>query len=521
MRFQRVAMIMVFALIIVFVIGKAEAQITLEPIGTYSTGVFDESAAEIVAYDWFSQQIYVTNVDSQAIDIIDISDPYSPVLVSSIDVSFFGDAPTSVAVSWGRVAVAIPADPAQDPGTVAFFDDAGNFVNSLQVGPNPDMITFSHNGDYLLVANEGVPNDDYDVDPEGSISIIRTSWDMSSLTQDDVETADFLAFNDSIDPDVRIYGPGATVAQDLEPEFITVSQNSRTAWITLQDNNAIAELDIRSATITNVWPLGYQDHSLPENAFDASNRDDEINITTWPVLGMFQPDGIDSYRHHGRTYLVTANEGSAREYDEFEEVRRVKKLDLDADIFPDADDLQENELLGRLEVTTVNGDYDDDGDYDDLYMFGTRSFSIWSTDGELIWDSGSDFEMITADLFPDYFNSNNDENGFDSRSDDNGPAPEGVTLGRVMGRTYAFVGLERISGIMVYDITNPYEPTFIEYAHNRDFTGDPEEGTSGDLGPEGLRFISAWASPIFGTPLLVVANEVSGTTTVYAINKAR
>ena len=41
--------------------------------------------------------------------------------------------------------------------------------------------------------------------------------------------------------------------------------------------------------------------------------------------------------------------------------------------------------------------------------------------------------------------------------------------------------------------------------------------TAGDLGPEGLVFIPAAQSPN-GRPLLVVGNEVSGTTAVLQLN---
>jgi hypothetical protein len=260
------------------------------------------------------------------------------------------------------------------------------------------------------------------------------------------------------------------------------------------------------------------------NGIDASNKDDAINITAYDnVFGMFQPDAVAAYRSRGGQYLVTANEGDARDYDAFSEEARVGDDDicLDPDMFPDAEALQENAALGRLKITTTAGDLDNDGDYDELYSYGGRSFSIFQPTKKglkLVFDSGDQLEQLTATALPADFNSTNDENDtFDNRSDDKGPEPEGLAIGEVHGRTYLFLGLERIGGIMVYDITLPRRPEFVQYINNRDFSGDPETGSAGDLAPEGLAFIPACKSPT-GENLLAVANEVSGTTTVYRID---
>jgi hypothetical protein len=271
-----------------------------------------------------------------------------------------------------------------------------------------------------------------------------------------------------------------------------------------------------------VLPLGVKDHGMAGNGIDASNRDGVINIATYPgVFGMFQPDAIAAYRSQGRQYIVTANEGDARDYDGFSEEDRVGDLTLNPDMFPDAEVLQDDAVLGRLNITTTLGDWDNDGAYEELYAYGARSFSIFKPTGRgmrLIFDSADQLEQLTAAALPFDFNSTNDENGsFDNRSDDKGPEPEGLALGEINGRTYLFLGLERIGGIMVYDITMPRSPEFVQYINNRDFSGDAEAGTAGDLAPEGLTFIPARKSPT-GDPMLAVANEVSGTTTLFHID---
>jgi DNA-binding beta-propeller fold protein YncE len=511
----------------------ADPPFTLRPLGTYATGVFDEGAAEIAVHDPATQMLY--GIDNGGgvpkIDVISIADPTQPTLVRTIDVSPYGAVVNSVAVRAGVrlsqretgtvVAAAVqPADKVQ-PGAVVFFAASdGSFLNQVRVGALPDMLSFTPDGKRILVANEGEPNDDYTIDPEGSVSVINLRRGVKRLKNDNVRTARFDVFNAGrtrsrqLDPRIRIFGPGASVAQDLEPEYITVSPDSKTAWVTLQENNALARVKIQSARVERLIALGTKDHSLPGNELDASNRDAAINIASWPVNGMYMPDGISTLQVGGETYLVTANEGDARDYDGCAEEEQVRNLTLDPDAFPNAAELQAQPALGRLNVTLANGDTDGDGDYDELFSFGARSFSIWSADGELVYDSGADFERITAAVFPADFNSTDTENdSFDDRSDNKGPEPEGLDVGEIDGRTYVFVGLERIGGVMVYDVTDPTAPSFVHYVNNRDFSGDPEAGTAGDLAPEGILFIPAADSPT-GKPLVVTSNEVSGTVTV-------
>ncbi|NJO28001.1 MAG: DUF4114 domain-containing protein [Richelia sp. SL_2_1] len=521
-------------------------KINLSKISTF-TG----NGAEIVAHDPTTQRLFVTTGDT--VEIIDISNPANPTKFGEIDITLIGGGVNSVAVKNGIVAVAVEANTPQDPGLVAFYNTDGVFQRSVVVGALPDMLTFTPDGTKILVANEGEPNEDYTVDPEGSISIIDISGGVAALDQTKVKTANFRAFNSQkqalIDSGVRIFGPGATVAQDLEPEYIAVSADGSKAFVTLQENNAIAVFDIATATVTDVLPLGYKDHSLPGNGLDASDRDvdgssgggGKINIQNWPIFGMYQPDSIASFEADGKTYYLTANEGDARirpdgniEDDQgnvilkdgsvFNEETRINDVELDPTVFPNAEELQENENLGRLNITNTLGDTDGDGDYDKLYAYGSRSFSIWDSSGKLVFDSGDQLETITAEQTPTLFNADFDDevldaNGNldfsdtspsfkkDNRSDNKGPEPEAATVGVINGKTYGFIGLERAGGgVMVYDLSNPTAPEFVQYIR-----------TEGDISPEGFKFISAAESPN-GNPVLAVANEVSGTTTLYNID---
>ncbi len=601
------------------VVYKGEdSSIELTVVGTYRAGVYDKNAAEISAYDPTTKRLFVTNDAQDTLDVLDVSKPTEPALLFQIDVSNVTitlpangpkvlGSPNSVAVSNGLVAVAIEARdvdaentktnpgavgllntniPApQDSNTKLSLDDIA--LEVVQVGVTPDMVTFTPDGQRILAANEGEPNEEYTIDPEGSISIIELPNDIQDLDQGHVIKADFKAFNDAdLDPRIRIFGPGATVAQDVEPEYIAVSKDSQTAWITLQENNALAILDIEAGEIRNILPLGVKDFSAPSgddcapgedrflcddsrgNQLDASNEDGSINIRNWPVFGLFQPDAIAAYQaEDGQTYLVTVNEGDERDYDGFDEDARVGDLALDANAFPDYDTeaLQDSTNLGRLRVTNQDGVTDsqclEEGaqtpcEYKELFTFGGRSFSIWSSNAQLKFDSGDDFEQITAtalsadrdiaDASNSNFNATNDDNGFDGRSDDKGPEPEGVTVGTIDGRSYAFMVLERVSGVMVYDVTDPKDPRFELYFNNRSFAVEPDEACKeedggvplsaectslGDLGPESALFIpevEAPKSPNPGkpgetdsAPLLSVTNETSGTTTLYRIDLIR
>jgi hypothetical protein len=514
-------------------------QLGLTPIGTYATGVFDKSAAEIVAHDSHSQRLFVVNAQSGAIDVLDARVPSAPVKLFSIELSAYGAAVNSVHVYQGLVVAVIEAATRTDPGTAVFTDIDGNVLAAVEVGALPDMVTFTPDGERVLVANEGEPNADYSMDPEGSVSIIDLPEDIHMLTQAHVRTAGFTQFNAAkLDDSIRITGPNASVAQDLEPEYITVSSDSRTAWVALQENNAIGILDIDAGEFTALKGLGLMDHMLPGNELDVSDRDGKIEIANWPVYGVYMPDSIANYEYRGRSYIVTANEGDAREYDTFADVSRYRALSGDKPIcadsprfteffannplgVADASQLRDNANMGRLNVLTTDGLSADGSCHEAIYAFGARSFSIYNDQIEQVYDSGSDFERITAESYPEFFNSNHRENSLETRSDDKGPEPEGVTVAKLWGSTYAFVGLERIGGVMVYDITNPYSPSFVQYFNNRDFSADPDTEAAGDLGAEGLIVIEASRSPIPGVPLLVVANEVSGTTTVFRIDRER
>ena len=498
----------------------------LRQVGRHESGLaLDTGASEIVAFDSTTNRVFVINASASTVDVLaleadgsltEIDTINGSAITGGISVGGFN----SVDAKNGLIAVAVEAETQTDPGAVAFFDASTlNPIQVVTVGALPDAVTFTPDGTKVIVSNEGQPSEDYTIDPVGSISIVDVSNGAALAT---VTTLGFEDYNTggskTLPEGVRVFGPNASVAQDMEPEYAAVSADSSTAWVTLQENNAVAIVDLVNNTL-EVKALGFKDHSLAGNELDVSDRDDAINLQNWPIYGMYMPDSISSFAVGGSTYYVTANEGDARDYAGFSEEDRIKDLTLDSIAFPTAAALQADDQLGRLTVTNTLGDTDGDGDFDELYAFGARSFSIWNSSGTLVFDSGSDLERITASRFPTYFNLSNDDNSagdFDSRSDAKGPEPEAAVVGEVNGVTYAFIGLERIGGIVVYDVSNPTNPTLAGYFNNRDFGTELTPTTGGDAGPEGFEFVSAADSPT-GKALLIVGNEISGTTTVYEV----
>lgn len=680
-----------------FISAATFAQVSLNPISTYRTGIFDDGAAEIVTFDSTSQKLIFTNASTNEIEFLDFSNPSNLTSTAVVDLSMYGGGVNSASAFNGVVAVAVEADEKQDNGVVVFFDMNGNYINQVTVGALPDMLTFTPDGNKVVVANEGEPNSDYSRDPEGSVSIIDVSGGVATITQANVTT---LSFNGvSLPANIRLFGPesidlleddfedgtigitnwlqvtltpnnvawihdsfsgdffaegngykgssstngpsndwlvspaislrdfataelnfmnaknfsdngggtfnvlittdnasdsAAVVAatwdtltfnrstgsyadvasgavslnnyvgnevyialnytssgsqsgeaetwqiddivvsgdfgskyntNNLEPEYVTVSNNSETAYVVLQENNALAIVDLTNATISAVVGLGFKDHSIAGMGIDPSDRDDTINIRTIPVFGMYQPDGIAYYEVNGQGYVVSANEGDSRDYDAYSEEERIKDVDLDATVFPNAAALQENEAIGRLTITTANGDIDNDGEFEELYAFGARSFSIWNaTTGALVWDSGDEFETIIAQEYPNDFNSGNDENNdFEGRSDNKGPEPEAVEIVVNGSNIYALIGLERMGGVLVYNITDPNNPSFESYANNRDFSvvnatiNGATNDSIGDLGVEDVLYISN-VKTNSTSHYAVTSNEISGTITVFEIS---
>ncbi|MEK3805391.1 choice-of-anchor I family protein [Bacillus sp. FSL H8-0547] len=502
----------------------------LEKIGNFSTGMTDEDGgvAEIVKYNSDNKKFYVINGKQQTIDIVSLSKLASGKKQElkkekSLNIA---DAVNSASFQYGDVtsidihtkkniiAVAIQEADYAKSGKIAVMDYEGNLLKTFDAGVQPDMVKISENGRYIVSADEGEPREGLEkgIDPEGSVTI-------ADLRTGSVKRA---GFNDSevINSDVHIRNNGtkADAARDFEPEYIALDKGGSTAYVTLQENNAIAAVDLKTGKVKSVKSLGYKDHSLPGNELDAA-RNDQIELERLPVLGAYMPDSVAYIKIKGKEYLVTANEGDATEWEEFENIADFKdvknSISLDSSLFKGMSEAESKEALAqmkqsgkfdKLEVLTDRGT-------DAVYTLGGRSFSIWNANTmELVYDSGSDFENVTSKRFPDVFNWSNDDTAFEKRSAKKGPEPEDVKIGKIGRDVYAFIGLERIGGVMTYNVSNPASPEFANYFNTRDFSA----AIAGDVSPEGLEFIPAKISPT-GKPLVLIGNEVSGTVSVNQI----
>ena len=557
-----------------------QCQSTLQPIESSAdiTGItlvgtsiakapFDTSAAEIVSYDSCTDKLYVVNAQAQKVDVLSMSSASEPTPAGSIELQSAAvasgidiGAANSVSTHQGLVAVAIENADKQQNGIIALYrSDTLELITTYAAGALPDMVSFSKDGRYIASANEGEPNSDYSIDPEGSVTLVDLS---NGPLQATVTQIDFKAFNQGqprhqeLVDKVRVSAPRATVAQDLEPEYLTFADNGK-LYVALQENNALAAIDVASAEVEAIWGLGGKPWHTAK--LDASNKDKNIgNLQSYEMLeGLYMPDSIASYSVDGDTYIVTANEGDGREYgikttqqqcdekgfewdgDDFQgtddyttekdfciayvDEVRGKKLDVDAN-HPLAGALKDKKQLARLKVIKPQGTLAAE---QKVQAFGSRSFSIWDESGELVFDSGDDFARIVYEQDPNNFNSTNDNNqSGDDRSDDKGVEPEAIEVAEINGKHYAFIGLERQGGIMIYDVTQPKSARFISYLNNRDFDqpvctkvdedGDCDNDTynpkAGDLGPESIKYFTR-----SGNHFIAVGNEVSGTTSIYRI----
>jgi hypothetical protein len=559
----------------------ANANISLNLVGRIKLNPSDpEGAAEIVQFHPASKTIYAINgaADEPTIEMIDASsltsealnNPLSDENLTSIALVLPTEqggivlaGPTSVAVSGDWMAVSVPAKDKATNGMVLFYNgldtSSPTFVKAVEVGNLPDMVIFTPDASKVLTANEGEPSGDYNIDPEGSISVITIVDGTPSDTSINISFSDYNGKQTELEtlgmhfpnPSGRtINGTliNTTVAQDLEPEYITTTND--VAYVTLQENNGLAIIDLTDNSV-QVIGLGFKDWS--DYQFDGM-EDGTVSFRQYDDLyGMYMPDTIASYQWKGADFLLTANEGDAREYffdtfnangdqdedlcntaggqdfDEddgclsYSEETQARRLDyapgsnLDTIAGDDPKDFDFTAYpLGRLNVTKILGDSDSDGEHEALYAYGARSFTIWDSNGLVVFDSGDDFERISASIHGNAFNNNNDENEGDARSANKGPEPEALTVGKVGDKTYAFIGLERMGGIFVYDVSNPYDTKFVDYVINRDLTEGGD--IMGDNGPEGMVFVDASTSPT-GRALLIIGNEVSGTVSVWQITE--
>jgi DNA-binding beta-propeller fold protein YncE len=466
----------------------SEPALTFTKVWTYNHGTTEETEgqlSEIPAFDQRTNTIWVVGI--VGVDVLNAS---TGTLVEHIDVRSYGSA-NSVAIHNGLAAVAVeasssPAPGRARPGRVLFFNTKtralSDGINNITVGALPDMLTFTHDGTKLLVANEATPNT-YGArigtsvprvygpaagDPAGSVTII----DMETRTV--LATAGFSGVP-TVGDNVR-----TNTGMDFEPEYIAVNHDGTEAYVTLQEANAIGVLDLTTNSFTKIIGLGAKDFSQEGAEIDPLN-DGVVEFGSHSAKGLYMPDTIATHKWNGETYLVMANEGDFREDDG----DRSAASSLIGPGLP----------LSNLRVSNT------DSSAGNLYAAGARSFSIRDKTGNVIYDSG------------DFLDKKADELGIydDGRSRDKGIEPEGLTLLDMGGRTYAFIGLERTltSAVAIFDITDPTDVSFVDIIV-----------TDGDLSAEGLA-----AYKYRGQTYLAISNEVppptggTSNTTLYRLDR--
>ncbi|MCL2013888.1 MAG: choice-of-anchor I family protein [Oscillospiraceae bacterium] len=512
----------------------------LTHLGSYNTGMqnADGGIAEIVTYNKDNKKMYVVNGQNQSLDIVSIAniaegfaDPYE--YDKRVDIGALGEdndfsagdiSSVDVNTRLKTIAICVQHEEYYENGYIVFLDYDGEYVAHFEVGVQPDMIGFTPDGNYVMTANEGECRDFVDpeaVDPPGSVTVIdlngaESRSDLVLLTPDQVSTVGFEAFDassarETLVNDGVLLKANTTPSVDLEPEYIAFSEDGLTAYVSLQEANAIAVFDLVSKEFTSIKGLGFKDHSKPGNELDF-RRDGNINITNEPVFGVYMPDGLASVNIGGTQYILTPNEGDSRS--DWGEGHRNMNIRTGSEI-PGLGIVGSAEWLANEEHDVLKNRPDD------IFIMGGRSFSIWNaSDMSQVYDSGADFERITAEVLPLVFNAHHRDDILEGRSTRKGPEPEDIKVMQVGDTHYAFIGLERIGGLMMYDITNPAAPVFVDYFNNRSKTSVEAPLLDGDRGAEGICVIPGADSPT-GWPLVLVANEVSGTVTVLQVNEGK
>ena len=511
---------------------NGNASLDLMQEARYDAGMTnaDGGVMEIVDYNTVTGWAYAVNgqtgnltaiavkdmADSENVDLLDGNDiDVKSIVEANCEGFTYGDM-TSVAVSADgtKLAAAVQAEGYADNGRVAVFtcnaDGTLIFEQAYETGVQPDMVTFTPDDSRILTANEGEPREGYAdgaVDPAGSVTVI-------TVADGTAVNVDFTAY-DSNEERQKLIDAGIVMkkdtvpSEDLEPEYIAAGND--TAYITLQEANAIAVIDLDSLKVAGIYSAGYEDYST--TAVDIDKKDEAYNSAVYESLrGIRMPDGVALYSVDGVDYIVTANEGDSREWGDY--------LNEDERDFGDGQTSPSGKITAENSGLTGKVVFFDSSDYDGLdsgldYVFGGRSFTVFRADKSgltEIYDSGSDFEAKTAEYIPENFNCSNDDKSLDDRSGKKGPESESITVGTVGERTYAFIGLERVGGVMVYDITDPAETVYVNYINSRDFSED----IAGDDSPEGLCFIPA-ADSADGNAYLLAACEVSGTVAAYEL----
>lgn len=504
--------------------GFQNGSTTLEmkSYGGFSTDSVDATGGslEIVTYNQKNGHAYAVSGKKQKIEVISVTSPSGTDDISKFsgvvyDVKsdieawqgesstlLYGDM-TSVSVSpdGEHLAVAIQHKEYDKNGIIVLYNCGadGSLSNPVmyEAGIQPDMVTFADN-QTLLCADEGKPMDGYGedaTDPEGTVTIVNiekneyTHAGFESFTADELISKNVLLG--------AVDGVPIEPAKDLEPEYITVSPDGTKAFVTLQEANAVATLDLATKKFTRIDSVGFEDYAnVPVDLI----KDGVYKPACYKdLLGARMPDGIASYKTNGKTYLVTANQGDDRSYGAYSNAMTTTVVTTNEKSSTDVIAMDSSKVLGIPSGKTA--------------LSGGRSFTIFEVTSnglKEVYDSGADFESITAKANPQHFNCSKNDVTQESASAKSGPAPENVTVTEIDGRMYAMVALEGTGGIMAYDITKPEYSMNVNYICTRDYSS----AIAGDVSPEGL-----CVANVDGKPILLVAYEVSGTLTAYELTK--
>ncbi|SES81018.1 esterase-like activity of phytase family protein [Thorsellia anophelis] len=367
-----------------------------------------DGVAEIVTATPDGQYLFYTNAAKGTLHLVDVKNPASPISLPTLQLTDSESQkvePTSVAISpdgqYAFVVIRTGDDKAKaSNGKLKIFDisDINNIKlkDSVVVGSGPDSIDLIGEADTLRAV---IAIEDEETDEEGdatipgvrpgSIDVVYLGglYSGKALYVETIELVDALKAT-----------PQVNYPEDPQPEFVSVNHNTAQVAVTLQENNAIALLDLSNpekATLSKVFST----LTVKRDNNADLKKDGEIHLKE-SFEGRREADAVTWISD---TIFAIANEGDTKK--------------------------------------------GDDGIYP-----GARGFTLFDNNGNIIYETFDKTEA-NAVIYGHYP---------DSRSAAKGVEIEGILSAEFDGQNYLFVGSERGSFVEVYQVGTNQELEFVQ-----------------------------------------------------------
>lgn len=388
----------------------AEPRLRLAATWESGAGGGDES----LGYQAATRRLAVGNGALGRVRVLSLADPAAPEQIADLDLALpAGHSLNGIDFhpSANLIAVVVAA-PGDAPGEIWLLDaDSGAVRASYPAGIDPDGIHFSPDGRRLAVPNEAenyrrAAGGGY-VSAPGSVTVVELGEALGRGRAVQVPLPPLpMGHGLTVESDQRLLkrevdGREVEIPFDsgdpahLEPEHAAFAPDGATVYVSLQENNGVAVIDVASGSLSGVYALGAVEH--------AADLEDDGEVDFSETLTAFrEPDQI-AVTTDGR-YLVTADEG---------------------DTDPKASKSDWGPAGGGRTVSVLD-----------------------AATGEVLGDTGSQLDeaAAAAGVYPD------------GRSDNKGSEPEGLAVFAAGDGIWAVVGLERAEAVALIDLADPRVP---------------------------------------------------------------